>query len=173
MYSCRATASIANMQTRLSISLISIVLIAFASVMPFAARAKDTATAVTASLPTIALKAGGQAIHAEVASTDETRQKGLMFREKMARNDGMLFVFNELAYHAMWMRNTPLPLAVAFMDDAGKIVSIHEMEPHTEITHQAAGPARYALEMNRGWFAANKIKAGDSIKGLEKAPKPR
>jgi uncharacterized membrane protein (UPF0127 family) len=158
------------MQTRLSNSFLSIVLVALVTLEPFAAHAKDSANA---PLPTIALKAGGQTIQAEVAATDATRQKGLMFREKMARNEGMLFIFNELAYHAMWMRNTPLPLAVAYMDDAGKIVSIHEMEPHTETTHQAAGPVRYALEMNRGWFAANKIKVGDSIKGLEKAPKPR
>lgn len=125
------------------------------------------------SLPTIVLMAGSQAIRAEVAATDDTRQKGLMFREKMAKNAGMLFVFSEVAYHAMWMRNTPLPLAVAFMDESGKIVSIHEMQPFTDTTHQAAGPARYALEMNGDWFARNKIKTGDTIRGLEKAPKPK
>lgn len=127
----------------------------------------------TPALPAITLKVSGQTVHAEVAATDETRQKGLMFREKMAKNDGMLFVFPDIAYHAMWMRNTPLPLAVAFMDQSGKIVSIHEMQPHTETSHQAAGPARYALEMNSQWFAKNNIKAGDTIKGLDKAPKPQ
>lgn len=125
------------------------------------------------TLPTITLKVGGQTVHAEVAATDETRQKGLMFREKMAKNEGMLFVFSDIAYQAMWMRNTPLPLAVAFMDQSGKIVSIHEMQPHTETSHQAAGPARYALEMNSQWFTKNKIKAGETIKGLDKAPKPQ
>lgn len=128
---------------------------------------------VAAPLPTIALKVGNQTIRAEIAATDETRQKGLMFREKMAPNTGMLFVFPDIAYHAMWMRNTPLPLAVAFMDDAGKIVSIHEMLPFTETTHQAAGPARYALEMNSEWFKRNQVKAGDTIKGLDRAPKPK
>ncbi len=127
----------------------------------------------TPSLPVMTLKAGGQAIQAEIAATEESRQKGLMFREKLARNEGMIFVFTEIGYHAMWMRNTPLPLAVAFIDEAGKILSIHEMQPHTEITHQAAGPSRYALEMNAGWFKANKVSVGDTIKGLEKAPKPR
>jgi len=126
-----------------------------------------------ASVPTVALKAGGQTIQAEVAATDVTRQKGLMFREKMAHNTGMLFVFPDIAYHAMWMRNTPLPLAVAFMDESGKIVSIHEMQPFTETTHQAAGPVRYALEMNSEWFSRNQVKAGDTIKGLDKAPKPK
>ncbi|MEP7154914.1 MAG: DUF192 domain-containing protein [Betaproteobacteria bacterium] len=126
-----------------------------------------------ASLTTIALKVGNQSVHAEIAANDEARQKGLMFREKMQKNEGMLFVFPEIAYHAMWMRNTPLPLSVAFMDPAGKIVSIHEMLPYTEITHQAAGPARYALEMNAEWFSKNQVKVGDTIKGLEKAPKPQ
>ncbi len=133
------------------------------------ASAKEPAT----NLPAITLKVGGQSVRAEVAAIDETRQKGLMYREKMAKNDGMLFVFPDIAYHAMWMRNTPLPLAVAFMDQAGKIVSIHEMQPHTETSHQAAGPARYALEMNSQWFAKNNIKTGDTIRGLEKAPKPQ
>lgn len=124
-------------------------------------------------LPVVTLKAGNQSIQAEVAATEESRQKGLMFREKMGRNEGMLFVFNELGYHAMWMRNTPLPLSVAFIDEGGKILSIHEMQPHTEVTHQAAGPSRYALEMNAGWFKANKVSVGDPVRGLEKAPKPR
>jgi len=128
---------------------------------------------VTTGLPTISLKVGNQSIQAEVAATDESRQRGLMFREKMARNEGMLFVFPQIAYHAMWMRNTPLPLSVAFLDDRGKILSIHEMQPFTEQSHQAAGPARFALEMNSGWFSANRIFAGDIIRGLDRAPKPR
>ncbi len=137
--------------------------------LPAVVTAKDAAM----TLPTLALKVGAQSVLAEVAATEETRQKGLMFREKLPKNTGMLFVFTEVGYHAMWMRNTPLPLAVAFIDEAGKIVSIHEMEPHTEITHQAAGPARFALEMNSGWFKANKVGVGDTIKGLDRAPKPR
>ncbi len=153
------------MQIRLALlALIALVAVNVPSVM-----AKES----VATLPAITLKAGSQTVRAEVAATDETRQKGLMFREKMAKNDGMLFVFPDIAYHAMWMRNTPLPLAVAFMDQSGKIVSIHEMQPHTETSHQAAGPARYALEMNSQWFAKNNIKTGDTIKGLEKAPKPQ
>lgn len=123
-------------------------------------------------LPKITLKAGGQSIQADVAATEESRQHGLMFRTKMAKNEGMLFVFTQLGYHAMWMRNTPINLAVAYMDDQGKILSIHEMEAFNETSHQAAGPARYALEMNAMWFAQHKVKVGDRIGGLEKAPKP-
>lgn len=124
-------------------------------------------------LPKITLSAGGQTITANVAATDETRQKGLMFRTKMAKNESMLFVFTQLGYHAMWMRNTPLNLSVAYMDDQGKILSIHEMEAFNETSHQAAGPARYALEMNAMWFSQHKVKVGDRIGGLEKAPKPK
>jgi uncharacterized protein len=123
-------------------------------------------------LPTMTLSAGGQTIKAEVAANDAQREKGLMFRTQMGKNDGMLFVFPQLGYHAMWMRNTLIPLSVAYMDESGKILSIHEMEPKTETPHQAAGPARYALEMNAKWFAQHKVVAGDTIKGLEKAPKP-
>ena len=121
-------------------------------------------------LPMITLNVGSQTVKAELALTDETRQKGLMFREKMAKNSGMLFVFPDVAYHAMWMRNTPLPLAVAYMDTSGKIVSIHEMQPHTDVSHMAAGPVKYALEMNSGWFSGMGIKQGDVILGLESAP---
>ncbi len=124
-------------------------------------------------LPVIVLHAGGQSINAEVAATDATRQVGMMWRQKMGKNEGMLFVFPQRGYHAMWMRNTLLPLSVAFIDEKGEILSIHEMQPQTETSHQSAGPARYALEMNTGWFTAHKIKVGNLIKGLEKAPAPK
>jgi uncharacterized membrane protein (UPF0127 family) len=129
----------------------------------------DDATA--RKMPTMTIKVGTQSVHAEVAATDTDRERGLMFRQKLGKNDGMLFVFSTVAYHAMWMKNTLIPLSVAFMDESGKIVSIHEMLPQTEDNHQAAAPARYALEMNAGWFTSNKIKVGDTIRGLEKAPK--
>jgi len=124
-------------------------------------------------LPKVSLKAGGQTIKADIAATDETRQKGLMFRTKMGVNEGMLFVFPQIGYHAMWMRNTPINLSVAYIDEAGKILSIHEMTAFDATSHQSAGPARFALEMNAMWFTKNKVNAGDTIRGLEKAPKPK
>lgn len=124
-------------------------------------------------LPMLTLKAGKQTIKAQVAATDETRQTGLMHRSNMPPNEGMIFVFPQLGYHAMWMRNTLIPLAVAYLDDTGKIVSIHEMEALNETSHQAKGPARFALEMNAKWFSKNDLKVGDVIGGLEKAPKPQ
>ncbi len=141
-----------------------------------AVQAQDIKAANTksteAKLPILNLTAGGQTIKAEVVANDAQRQKGLMFRTQMGKNDGMLFVFPELGYHAMWMRNTLIPLSVAYMDDGGKILSIHEMQPQSDTSHQSAGPARYALEMNAKWFSQHKIAAGDVIKGVEKAPKP-
>lgn len=121
-----------------------------------------------APLPGAQVKVAGHALRVEVASTVEQRMKGLMFREKLGGNEGMLFVFDEPAYHAMWMKNTPLPLSVAFVDGEGRILNILDMEPHTLDQHAAAGPALYAIETNKGWFAQRRIKAGDKVAGLPK-----
>lgn len=125
-----------------------------------------------AQLPVMELTAGVYLIRAEVAYTFETRAQGLMFRKSLAPNEGMLFVFPQAAAHCMWMKNTLIPLSVAFVDESGKIVSISEMLPQTETSHCAAAPARFALEMNRGWFSAKRIKPGALIAGLNKAPAP-
>lgn len=124
-------------------------------------------------LPTISVVVEGHVVKAEVAATFENRARGLMFREKLGKNDGMLFVFDQLGYHSMWMKNTLIPLSVAFLDAEGKIVNIAEMQPHVENHHMAAGPVLYALEMNSGWFSERKIGPGAKVKGLEKAPKGR
>ncbi len=116
----------------------------------------------------IPVKVAGHALRVEVAATVEERMQGLMFRTKLGADDGMLFVFDEPAYHAMWMKNTPLPLSVAFVDGEGSILNILDMEPHTLDPHMAAGPARFAIETNKGWFARRGIKAGDKVTGLPK-----
>jgi uncharacterized membrane protein (UPF0127 family) len=116
----------------------------------------------------VVLTIGGHSINAEVVATPEGRERGLMFRENLAKNDGMLFVFDQVGYHGMWMKNTLIPLAVAFADEKGKILNIAEMLPHSEITHRAAGPARYALEMNAGWFKKRNLEPGATIIGIEK-----
>lgn len=123
-----------------------------------------------APLPVVSLKIAGQALRVEVVSTPEQRAKGLMHREKLGRNDGMLFIFDEPGYHAMWMMNTLIPLSVAFVDGEGRILNIEDMAPKTLDSHAAQGPARYAVETNKGWFAERGIKAGDRVTGL---PKPR
>ena len=118
-------------------------------------------------LPAIDLTAGMHRIHAEVANDMGSRMQGLMYRKTMARNAGMVFVFDENAAHCMWMKNTLLPLSVAFIDPEGAIINIADMQPQTEQSHCAARPARYALEMNKGWFAQRGIKAGMKLGGLE------
>ena len=127
-----------------------------------------TAAAADTRLPTTTLKIGAHALRVEVVRTDEQRSRGLMFREKLGRDDGMLFVFDEPAYHSMWMKNTLIPLSVAFVDARGVILNILDMEPQTLDSHMSAGPSIYAIETNKGWFAARKIKAGDQVAGLPK-----
>ena len=126
-----------------------------------------------AQMPEITLTINGQKLTAEVAANNPERMQGLMHRRMMPEGRGMLFVFTDVAAHAMWMKNTFIPLSVAFVDVNGVITNIEDMKPHTEDSHPAVKPVRYALEMNLGWFAKRGIKAGAKIEGLEKAPAPR
>ncbi len=123
-----------------------------------------------AEMPIAELGAGMYRIEAEVASTFEDRQRGLMYRRTMPQQHGMVFVFTEEARHCMWMKNTLLPLSVAFLDGSGRVVNIEDMQPQTENNHCATAPARYALEMNIGWFRERGIKPGDSIRGIDRLP---
>lgn len=127
------------------------------------------AAAQQPELPAVDLTVGMHRIRAEVAADMGSRMQGLMFRKSMPAGAGMVFVFDEVATHCMWMKNTYLPLSVAFIDEAGAIVNIADMKPQTEDAHCASRPARYALEMNQGWFAQRGIKAGAKVNGL---PRP-
>jgi uncharacterized membrane protein (UPF0127 family) len=126
------------------------------------------APAAAQEAPVAQLKAGMHLIRAEVAADYETRGRGLMFRKSLAQNAGMVFRFDQPAIHCMWMKNTLIPLSVAFIDERGAIVNIADMQPHSEQSHCSARPALYALEMTRGWFAERGIKAGSRLAGLEK-----
>jgi len=110
------------------------------------------------------LTIGGKTIKVEVARAEKEKERGLMFRERMGKDEGMLFVYEREERLSFWMKNTRLPLSIAFIDKGGKIVDIQDMEPFSLDTHTSAYPARYALEMNRGWFAKEGIKAGDLVK---------
>ena len=125
------------------------------------------------SMPVMELTAGMHRIEAEVAANDQNRQVGLMNRRVMPAQRGMLFVFGRENTHCMWMRNTYLPLSVAFMDADGVIINIEDMQPQTEDNHCAAAPARFALEMNLGWFRERGIKAGDILRGFDRLPAAR
>ncbi|MGP1678613.1 MAG: DUF192 domain-containing protein [Burkholderiales bacterium] len=127
-----------------------------------------SALAQQPELPMTALNAGIHVIHAEVAGTPATRSQGLMRRKAMAQGAGMLFLFDESATHCMWMKNTLIPLSVAFIDERGQIVNIADMQPLDETSHCASRPARYALEMNQGWFKKRGIVRGAVIQGLDR-----
>jgi uncharacterized membrane protein (UPF0127 family) len=123
------------------------------------------------ALPTRPLTAGVHLIMAEVAADDRARQIGLMNRPQLAPNHGMLFVFDTLEKPCMWMRNTLIPLSVAFIDLDGSVVNIEDMEPGSEQIHCAKRPVPYALEMTRGWFSQRGLQPTQTvIGGLPAAP---
>lgn len=131
------------------------------------------AVAARAEMPEIALALDGHKLTAEVAHTDADRALGLMHRRMLPENRGMLFVFPQAAPLGFWMMNTHIPLSIAFIDDAGTIINIADMKPLTTDTHNSARPARYALEMNQGWFRKRGIRSGVKIEGLDRAPAAR
>lgn len=110
---------------------------------------------------------------AEIAATPAARALGLMFRQTLAPAQGMLFVYPKVQPICMWMRNTRVPLAVAFLDGQGRILNIERMQPGTDANHCSRQPAVYALETNQDWFARNGIVPGMRVRGLEHAPAPR
>lgn len=126
-------------------------------------------TVYAGPLAEIPLWIGEHIVTAEVADTPATRNRGLMQRDRLAENHGMLFVFDEAAPYSIWMKDTPLPLAVAFIDAHGEILNIAEMTPLSLDTHTANGDVLYALEMNAGWFSKHGIGPGSCISGLAHA----
>jgi len=123
------------------------------------------AQGVPQDLPAIPLQAGMHNIRAAVAQTPEQRQAGLMFRREMPQHEGMLFIFDEASPQCFWMKNTPLPLSIAFLADDGTVVNIADMQPQALDSHCSTKPVRFVLEMNQGWFAKRGIKAGSKING--------
>ncbi len=119
-----------------------------------------------APLRTTKLTSGIHVITAEVAATPQSRMIGLMMREALKPNHGMVFVFEDKSQHCFWMRNTLLPLSIAFIDDDGTIVNIADMAPKSEASTCPQRPVRYALEMDQGWFAKRGVTAGKKISGL-------
>lgn len=116
-------------------------------------------------LDTVQLTAGMHVIKAELAVTPEQQAVGMMMRTEMGTNEGMLFVNRDSTRRCFWMRNTLLPLSIAFITDDGTIVNIAEMQPRSDESHCSTAPVRYALEMNKGWFAKRGLAAGTRIRG--------
>ena len=118
------------------------------------------------TLRTTKLTTGIHMVTAEVAATPQSRMIGLMMRERLAPNHGMVFVFDDKSHHCFWMRNTLIPLSIAFIEDDGTIVSIAEMAPKSDASTCPPRAVRYALEMDQGWFAKRGVAVGMKITGL-------
>lgn len=139
---------------------------AFLSAAFFALASQLACAQQTPSFSIIELNAGTHLIRAEAAISEQQQQQGLMFRKKLGQNDGMLFAYRAPAYVCMWMKNTLIPLSVAFIDGEGKIVNIEDMQPQTTNSHCGRKLVRFALEMNQGWFQQRNIQPGTVIEGL-------
>jgi len=116
------------------------------------------------SLLKIHIYINNKEIWVELAKTPEERNRGLMGRRHLKKDEGMLFVFEREDYHGFWMKDTPIPLSIAFIDREGRIIKIEDMEPFTLNTHFPSIPVLYALEMRKGWFSSNGIKEGDIVR---------
>lgn len=125
----------------------------------------------SAAPPLLKLTLGSGSLEAEVAATQGQRAQGLMYRARMPASHGMLFVYPSPAYFCMWMKNTLIPLSVAFIDAQGQVINIADMDPQTETTHCTQRNAMFALEANQGWFAEHGVRAGTQVLGLEKTPR--
>lgn len=134
-----------------------------AIVAPFALPA--AAQAPQTRLPVVQLQAGMHSIRAQVAATPEQRATGLMHRREMPPHEGMLFVFEQPAVQCFWMKNTLLPLSIAFLADDGSVVNLRDMQPQSLDSHCSDKPVRYVLEMNQGWFAKRGVKPGFKLTG--------
>ncbi len=124
-------------------------------------------------LPTVDLRAGMHTIKAELAVTPEQQMMGMMFRKEMNGNEGMLFVNDAKSARCFWMKNTLVPLTIAFIGDDGTIVNLADMQPLDERSHCAKAPVRFALEMPQGWFDKRGLKAGFKLSGPPFAAAPR
>ena len=130
-------------------------------------RAQDAAQPRLATTP---LTAGMHVIQAELAVTPTQQMIGMMHRRSMGTNEGMLFVYDEPHKLCFWMRNTLIPLTIAFIADDGRIVNTADMKPLDESSHCADEPVRFALEMNQGWFAKRGMKKGARLRGAPFKP---
>ncbi len=144
--------------------------IAAALLLAAAAAAAPAQDGPQPKLPTVPLTAGMHVIQAEVAETPTQQMVGMMHRRTMGANEGMLFVYDQPQRLCFWMRNTLIPLTIAFVADDGRIVHTADMKPLDETSHCTPEPVRFALEMNQGWFAKRGMKKGDRLRGAPFRP---
>ncbi|MBN1410419.1 MAG: DUF192 domain-containing protein [Spirochaetales bacterium] len=118
----------------------------------------------TEKLPAVKIMIKGVEFSFEVARSREEQAKGLMFREEMGRHEGMLFLYTEYTHGPFWMKNTLLPLSIAFLDREGTVITLADMKPKSERLIRSERPYLYALEVNQGVFGELGLKPGDKIK---------
>ncbi len=114
----------------------------------------------SSGLPVIPIEIEGHKVKAEVAVSAAEQSRGLMYRRELGRDAGMLFVYEDARTLSFWMKNTFVPLSIAWIDADGVIVGIDDMHPQTRTAHRSPKPAMYALEVNQGWFEEHGIEAG-------------
>jgi uncharacterized membrane protein (UPF0127 family) len=130
-------------------------------------------SAPQATLPTTTLRIGQNSITAEIADDDAEREAGLMFRESLADDHGMLFVMPSIGPVAFWMKNTKIPLSIAYIEPDGTIAELHDLDPFNEKPIRSTFPRiAYALEMPKGWFTKRNIWPGERIAGLPQPARP-
>ncbi|MFQ5653773.1 MAG: DUF192 domain-containing protein [Planctomycetota bacterium] len=137
----------------------------------------DQGEAVPLKLGLHLLKVGEHDLWVEIASTPEARDVGMMHREELEDDHGMLFIFPTATRQGFWMKNCLIPLDIAYVDDDGKIIEILTMEaepqhklPSEYPRYPSSGPVRYAIETSAGWFESNAIEVGTLVEGIEGPP---
>ncbi|MDK6201943.1 DUF192 domain-containing protein [Oligella urethralis] len=132
--------------------------------MPATSQAATTESAP--QLPTQLLRLGNSTLEVEIAATNQSRQRGLMHRHVMAEERGMLFVFEQAERLCFWMRNTYIPLSIAYLDKDATIIEIFDMQALDERSVCSTAPAQFALEVNQGWFERHHIQVGQRVQGI-------
>ncbi len=150
-------------------NLLSVSGLVIAAAVFFVALPSTASAQVNKGLPIVELSIKNSKLKAEVVADNMTRSIGLMNRFSLAPDHGMLFVFAQSEPLAFWMKNTFVPLSIAYVDSKGVIVTIVDMKPHDESTYPSGAPAMFAIEMKQGWFKERGITAGDKVNGLDKA----
>ncbi len=149
----------------------SVAVLALAALLASMSASAQPADGKPQSLPITNIKVGPHPVAAEVAATPDQRTIGLMYRFSLPADHGMLFVFPEPQPLSFWMRNTYIPLSIAYIDVEGRILNVVEMAPRSDATHPSRGEALYALEMRKGWFADKGVGPGTRVTGLPPASK--
>lgn len=124
---------------------------------------KEEVTLKTTELTIIKSNGSKSVVVAEVADTDESRSRGYMEREEIPSGTGMIFIFDKDQQLSFWMKNTPHPLSIAYIDSRGVIREIHDMTPFSLSSCVSSVSVRYALEVPQGWFKEEKISVGDTV----------